>query len=149
MIPIRTHIQIRKPFLQSNIRLGGKAYEMNYDIGEWLPKRVHERMLPVAHILGLDLHALQHSPLSIIVNNVLSDKGAVRRSEAVLLQNAPHADDLVGAEGDVVWDAPHEGEAVGTLGALPRLAEGVDGPIRHASRGGHQRVGDQQVVFVE
>ena len=67
------------------------------------------------HHFQLDLNTLQHPFLDIDILNVLAQHQAMGTFEVILLQDPPHARDLICAERDHVRDAPHERVRIGIL----------------------------------
>ena len=100
-------------------------------------------------MLDLNLHAFEHPGLDIVIPDIIMRKGSMTALKIVALQNLPHIDDLVGAQGDHIGDGIHEGERVDAGWALPRLTEGVDVPVCEARGGDHQGVSYEKVVVKE
>lgn len=77
------------------------------------------------------------------------EKRAVGAPERLRFQERPHSLQLSGGQGNEVGYAPHERIAIHPPGPTPGVPERICIPIPEPSRGGEQRIGDQQAAVVK
>ncbi len=110
---------------------------------------LQQRVLGMTHGPDLDVHALQHSCLYPLVLNIPPREETMRSLELVVLEDLPHAQNLIGTQGYHVGNTPEEAKGVDALGTLSRVPERVDAPVAPPSGCHHQGVGGEEMLVIK